>query len=157
MILRRKIYLFDVSSVMVVEGNPPAPTELKMLWNASFNASSIKTSAHTPLAYLCVHPCARHCAQHVRRLQRQMQLQSMYYVLHTLFTIRMCFSAALPATTYVTGVMCALNPPDLAAIERVEWFAFNSVTHPHDKCYKAWKTWEQAKGELTKLSVCWLK
>lgn len=86
---------------MVVEGNPPAPTELKIYRSAMkcfFNASFIKTCAHMPLAYLCEHPCARHCAQRIRRLQRQMQLQSTYYALHTLFTSRMCFSTALPAT-----------------------------------------------------------
>lgn len=122
MALRSKIYLFNVSSVRVIKGAPPAPTELKkknieMLWNASF----IKTPMHVLLRYLRVHACARGCMWHVRQLQRQMQFKSAYYVLHKLFTSSLCFSTALTVCHWLCDKEYACTEPVGSGNYRKSW------------------------------------
>lgn len=106
---------------MIVEGNPPAPTELKIYRSAMkcfFNAFFIKTCAHVPLAYLCEHPCARHCASDGCRGRCSFKVHTMHYI-HYLQAGCALVQLCLPLTC-VTRRTCALNPSDLATTERVE-------------------------------------
>lgn len=60
------------------------------------------------------------------------------------------------ATFCVTERTCAMNLSSSAAIERVEQFAFNSVTHPLTNTAKL-QSLEIGKGRTEEMAVCWLK
>lgn len=121
-------FFFLVSDVRVIERIPPAPIELKKEINCYEVLFFIKPPVLS--RYKCtLVPDTAHGMSDICRGRSSLKHCPICYI-HYLLAECALVQLEVFATFCVTRMMCAMNLSSSADRERVEQFAFNSITRP---------------------------